>query len=152
MRTNDAIQLTANVTIEVCDAASGRLLRREQRHNLVTLAGRNLVRDLFNGLSPAGAITHFAVGTGTATPTANDTALVAEVFRDAVTKRTPDVGKLTLQYYLPSTAANGYALAEAGLFTAATGGTLVARVVFQAINKNASLSVTYTWDLTISAS
>ena len=150
MHKRDAIKLTTNVTIEVRNAASGRLLRTMRRHNLVTLAGRNLVRDLINGL-PAGGVTHFAVGSGTAAPTANDTALAAEVFRDAVTKRTPDVGKLTVQYYLPSTAANGYSLAEAGLFTAAMGGTLIARVNYQPIAKTACLTVTYTWDISINA-
>ncbi len=151
IRRSDSIRLTSNVTIEICDAVTKRLLRREHYHNLVPLSGRNLVRDFLNGAVSVGTITHLAIGTGTAAPTANDTALQTEVFRDAVTKRTPDVGKLSIQYYLPSTAANGNTLTEAGLFNAANGGTLVARVTYQPIAKTASLVITYTWDILINA-
>lgn len=147
----DAIKLGANVKIEVRDAKTGELIRKEYRHNLVTLAARNAIRDWLNGLGNTLTISHFAVGTGTTTPTANDTALQAEVFRDVVTKRTPDASKLTIQYYLPSTAANGYSLTEAGLFNASSGGTLITRVTYQPINKTASLTVTYTWEININA-
>jgi len=147
----DAMKIGANVTIEVRDAKTGKLIKREYRHNLVTLATRNAIRDWLNGAGNTLTISHFAVGTGTTAPTANDTALVTEVFRDVVTKRTPDAGKLTIQYYLPSTAANGYSLAEAGLFNASSGGTMIARVTYQPINKTASLTVTYTWEININA-
>lgn len=151
MRTRDALDLTYNVTIEVRDAASGRLLRRERRHNLVTLAGRNLIRDFLNGTASSGTISHLAVGAGTTAPTANDVALGAEVFRDVVTKRTPDAGKLQVQYYLASTAANGNSLTEAMLTTAASGGICFARVTFQAIAKTASITVTFSWDINVNA-
>lgn len=150
-RFRSPIGLDCNVTIEVRDAASGRLLRRERQHNLVTLAGRNLIRDFLNGTASSGTISHLAVGTGTAAPTANDTALGTEVFRDAVTKRTPDAGKLQVQYYLASTAANGSNLTEAMLTTAASGGLCFARVTFQAIAKTASITMTFTWDVNVNA-
>ncbi len=150
-RLRSPLSLTCNVTIELRDAASGRLLRRMRRHNLVTLVARNAIRDLLNGVSTPATITHFAVGTGATAPAATDAALQTEVFRDMVTKRTPDAGKLSLQYYLPSTAANGYSLTEAGLLTAASGGLLVARVTYQPIAKTASLQVIYNWDLLINA-
>lgn len=151
-RGSEAIGLPVNVTIEVHDAATGELLRREQKHNLVTLVGRNLIRDFLNGTPATGTTSHFAVGTGSVAPTANDTTLGAEVLRDVVTKRTPDSGKLSVQYYLASTAANGSTLQEAGLFNAASGGTLIARVTYQAIAKTASITVTFTWDININAS
>lgn len=152
MNTADTIQLPVNVTIEVHDTNTGELLHQEQQHNLVTLVGRNLIRDFLNGTPATGTISHFAVGTSATAPTANDTTLGAEVLRDVVTKRTPDAGKLTLQYYLASTAANGNTLQEAGLFNAASGGTLIARVTYQPITKTASITVTLTWDVVISAS
>lgn len=150
-RFREPLGIPVNVTIEIHDAITGRLLRREKQHNLVVLAGRNLVRDAINGAGGSYTLTHFAVGTGTAAPASTDTALGAEVWRDVVTKRTPDAGKLTIHYYLSSTAANGNALTEAGLFNAASGGTMFARVKYSAINKTASISVTYAWEININA-
>jgi len=53
---------------------------------------------------------------------------------------------------LPSTAANGVTLQEAGLHTASTGGVMFARVTYAGIAKSASISVTYDWTTTIGAS
>lgn len=152
MKTVDTIQLPpVNVTIEVHDAITGELLHREQQHNLVTLVYRNLIRDFMNGTPATGAISHFAVGTSATAPGPNDVALGTEVFRDVVTKRTPDAGKLTIQYYLGSTSANGNTLQEAGLWNAGSGGTLAARVTYQPIIKTASITATFTWDVIINA-
>jgi hypothetical protein len=140
-----------NVTIEVREVATGRLVSRQTAHNLVTLAGRNLIRDALRGVGGPYTITHVAVGTGTTAPAFGDTALQTEVYRAAATKLEASSGKLSVNLYLPSTGANGYSLAEAGLFTAAVGGTLVARVTFGAITKTSGLSVTLVWDLLINA-
>ncbi len=150
-RIRSPLRLGDNVTIEVREAATGRLLSRQTAHNLLTLAGRNLIRDALRGAGGPYAITHVAVGTGTTTPTFGDVALQAEVYRAAATKVVVDSGKLTIHLYLPSTAANGFSLAEAGLFTAASGGTLVARVTFGAITKTSQITVTLVWDLPINA-
>ncbi|MDA8212154.1 MAG: hypothetical protein M0021_09795 [Clostridia bacterium] len=147
----DTVELPVNVTIEIHDAETGKLLRQEKRHNLITLVYRNLIRDIMNGTPATGTISHFAVGTSNTAPTANDTALGAEAFRDVVTKRTPDSGKLTIQYYLGSTSANGNTLQEAGLWNAGSGGTLAARVIFQPIIKTTSITATFTWDINVNA-
>jgi len=96
-RIRQTLIIDVNVKIEVIDVPTGRLIDVIHAHNLVTLAGRNLVRDFLNGLAPT-HLTHFAVGTGATAPTANDTALEAEVFRDQITKRTPGSGTLGIQY------------------------------------------------------
>ncbi len=147
----DPIAVDCNVRIDVCDAATGELLEREELHNLVTLAGRNLIRDLLNESTDSG-LTHFAVGGTDTAPAAGDTQLAAEIYRDTFTKRTAVDGVLTLTYFLPSGAANGSTLREAGLLNAAAGGVLFARAVFGAIAKTASVTVTYTWSITIGAS
>lgn len=144
----DQINPMVNVYIDVWDADTGQLLDHQEIHNLAVTAGRNLLRDFLNGDAVTG-LTHFAVGTGTNAVTAADTALQTEVFRDVITKKTKDAAKLTAQYYLASGSANGYTLAEAGLFNAATAGTMYARVKFAStIAKTASIAVTFTWDLT----
>lgn len=148
---DSAIGVSVNVVIEVHDAKTGEVLQRFEEHNLVTLAARNLVRDVLNNGTGTTGISHLAVGTGTAEPNANDTVLGVERHRSAVTKKTTDSGKLTIQHYLGSSEANGYDLTEAGLLNAASGGTLFARVKHTAISKTASLTVTYSWVLNINA-
>lgn len=144
----DEVACQSNVTVEVFDAATCRLLWRERGHNLTPTDGRNLLRDFLNGDAPAG-ITHFAVGTGNAAVSNNDTALGTQVLRDVVTSKAKDVLKLTVKYFLGTGSANGNTLAEAGLFNAAAAGTMYARYVLgTTIVKTSSIAVTFTWELT----
>lgn len=137
-----------NLTIETRRAHDGALVARQEHHNLVTTAGLNLIRDLLNGSGSAG-ITHFGVGTGTATPALTDTALGAQVIRQAVTGTTTAAAQLTVSYYLSSTTANGSTIGEVGLFNAAAAGTMYARaLVSPTIAKDATVTVTFTWVLT----
>ena len=145
----EQIALTGNVVITVNDVATGKMIARMKRKNLVVLAGRNLVRDLLNG--PTQYVTHLAVGTSATAISSTQTALVAEVFRDQITQRITSDGQLRLKYYLSSTSANGNTLQEAGLFNAASAGTMFARVATVAIAKTASITITYDWSINIGA-
>lgn len=148
----DTVWLAANVLVVVQDATTGAEMTRQEQHNLVVNAGLNLIRDLLDGDAVAG-ITHFAVGTGTTAVTASDTALVTEVSRAAVAGRTSNAQQLVVSYYLPSGTANGNTLAEAGIFNAASGGTMFARVKLSpTIVKTASIAVTFTWTINLGAS
>jgi len=147
---NTSMPVRVNVRIEVVDA-TGRTVSVQERHNLVTLAGRDLARDLLVGDSAA-TVTHFAVGTGSTAVAAGDTSLGSEVYREAITQTSTSSGAIEFKHYLPSTEANGVDLTEAGLLTATSGGVLFARVVFAAISKTASVGVTFTWTVSIGAS
>lgn len=149
-RINDAGHVGVNLRIEQHDAETGELLHADELHNLVTLAGLNLVRDLLNEATDGG-LTHLGIGSGANPAQSLDTALQAELLRDLFTKRASGDASLTLTYFLGSTAANGSTLREAGLFTAATAGTLFARAVHDAIAKTSSITITYTWSVTITA-
>ena len=63
-----------------------RPIGRQRLHNLAVTAGRNLIRDLLHGDSLAG-VTHFAVGTSNTAVAPADTALGAQVFRDALAQK-----------------------------------------------------------------
>lgn len=150
--TRETVKLAANVAITVHDAETGAILEQQEAHNLVVNAGLNLIRDLLDGDAVAG-ITHFAVGTGTTAVSATQTALVTQVLRDTVTSRTSNAQQLVVSYYLASGSANGNTLAEAGLFNAASGGTMFARVkLASTIVKTASIAVTFTWTINLGAS
>lgn len=142
----DEMEAGVNLRVDVL-SHEGRLLQRQQVHNLVVTAGKNLIRDHLYGDSVAG-LTHFAVGSGTAIPLVTDVVLQTEVFIDTLTSKTKDVGKLTCAYYLGTSSANGYTLSEAGLFNAADEGAMYARAIYTGIQKTALIAVNYTWEVT----
>ena len=143
----DNIILPVNVEISIFDVKTGELLDKIQRHNLATLSGRNLIRDLLNGNVVPG-LNYFAVGTGIVVPAATDIALGVEIIRDLFTSTTKTDGSLNIKYYLTSGNANGSSLTEAGLFSNTT---LFARLTHAAIAKTANIAVTYSWDVGIAA-
>jgi hypothetical protein len=125
----------------------GRILSRQVRRNKIVDAGGGLLWDLLR--NNATALTHFAVGTSTTAPAAGQTALLAEVFRGAITKFTKSGLVLTVIYFLPASAANGSTLAEAGTFTASSSGTMFSRAIYTGIAKTSSTTVTYSWAFTL---
>lgn len=142
------LQIRQNVYIDTYDAASGLHVARTAQHNLVVMAGRNLVRDLLGDLSSE-RITHLALGTGTGAVTATDVALDTEAYRAAFTSLTPTAGGLTVKLYLSKAQGNGYTFTEAGLLTAPSAGTLFARVLLASpLVKTSSIAATIQWDLT----
>lgn len=137
----------------IIDAESGVILEKHKQPNLVVTAGLNLIRACFDA-GTGTALTHFGLGSGAGSTTAvaasqtnlqgatkNRYALTAKV---ATTDAT-----LVAQYYLSSTTENGNTINEAGLFTAASGGTMYNRIVLGTpIVKTASVAVSFVWTLT----
>lgn len=102
--------------------------------------------------SPA-AMTHMALGTGTTAVAATQAALVTETgTRVAVTptNTTVTVTNDTAQYVATFAAGNATgAITEAGIFNAASGGTMLCRTVFAVINKDVNDNMTITWRIQI---
>ena len=96
-------------------------------------------------------MSHMAIGTGTTAAAAGDTALGTQSAIVALTSTT--VSTNTVQYvasFPAGTPASAAAITEAGLFNAASSGTMLARVVFDEVNKGTADSLTITWTVTIS--
>lgn len=135
--------------------AAGFVVADEEQHrNMVLDSGRNLIRDFLRGHAVS-HLTHYGVGTDATTPTrAQDPQrLLAEAYRAVITSTTVDVAKLTVELYLPSAAANGNTLVEAGPFgngatDVADTGTCYARAVHSDRPKDSSKAFTYSHDLT----
>lgn len=143
------LQITANVTIEKRNAHTGKVREVIRRHNLVVNAGLNQLRDALAGDSVTFP-THLAVGTGTTDETAADTTLGTEVFRDTLTSKAKTAtGKTTYKYFLASGSANGNDISEAGLFNAASAGTMFARATFPADVKTSAEAWTFSWTITV---
>lgn len=115
--------------------------------NLVVTAGKNYVADRMKNNSTV--MGYMAVGTGTTAAAAGDTTLASESDRNALTSTTVTNNEVA---YVGTWAAGdaSVAITEAGLFSASSGGTMLARTVFSAVNKGASDSLTITWTITVS--
>lgn len=143
---NNELYPQTNVTIAACDI-NGNLLCEYKEHNMAVTSGRNLIRDLLNNSTSSG-LTHFAIGTSTTAVTSTQTTLGTQVFIDTITQTIADTAKLTVKYFLGTANANGSTLSEAGIFNSSAAGTMYSRVTHTGIVKDASTTVTYTWELT----
>jgi len=119
--------------------------------NLVVSAGKAQVAGLINGAT-TGAFTYVAVGTGTTAPSSSDTALGTEVARVSATvgRTTTNVTNDTATWSATFNFTSSYAITEAGIFNASSGGTMLARQTFSAINVVSGDSLTINWKLTVS--
>lgn len=153
---NQKIAARGVLRYQVIDVNTGDVIEEHEQQNLVVTAGLNLIRNCFNA-GTGTSITHFGLGSGAGSTTAvaagqtdlqgatkNRYALTA---KDASTNAT-----LVAQYYLGSATENGNTINEAGLFTAASGGTMYNRLVLGTpIVKTASVAVSFVWTLTWAA-
>jgi hypothetical protein len=147
-RLRDELELGVNVRVWVQDVRTGLWRLHDEGHNLVTDAGRNLIRDRMRGVSLVDALSHFAVGTSNTAAANADVALGAEVFRDIFTQTSSGTASVVIRYYLGPNDANGNTLREAGLFNASSGPTLYARrVLASAITKTIDVASTFEWTL-----
>jgi len=138
---SDDLKLTGNLTIALNDEIV------QETDNLVVTAGKNWVADRMNDANAV--MSHMAVGTGTTTAAAGQTALVTETDRNALTSTT--VTNNAVAYVATWAAGDATAaLTEAGIFDASSGGDMLARTVFSVVNKGASDSMTITWTVTVS--
>ena len=107
-----------------------------QCDNLVVTAGKNWVAGRFKDGSIPDEMSHMAIGSADTAAAAGNTALATELNRIALTTDGGTVSTNTVQYDASWTsAAAAYAIKEAGIFNAATGGTMLARTTFAVINK-----------------
>lgn len=123
--------------------------------NLVTNAGKAAVAGLINGV-----VTDFfdfiAIGTGTTAANAADTTLETEITtnggqRAASTNSrvTTDVTNDTAQGVLTYAFTGSFAVTESGWLSASSGGTLLCRQVFSAINVVNGDSLQVTWKIDV---
>ena len=122
-----------------------------QCDNLVVTAGKNWVAGRFKDGSIPDEMSHMAIGSADTAAAAGNTALATELNRIALTTDGGTVSTNTVQYDASWTsAAAAYAIKEAGIFNAATGGTMLARTTFAVINKGTDDTVSITWTITVS--
>lgn len=129
----------------------GNIKSEQNEKNLVVTAGLVYIAARMTDTSEPTDMSHMAVGTGTTSAAAGQTALVTESARVALTggEGAPSTNTIVYTATFPAGTGTG-ALTEAAVLNASSSGTMLCRTVFSAVNKGADDSVTITWTITIS--
>ncbi|NBP02325.1 MAG: hypothetical protein EBU90_19850 [Proteobacteria bacterium] len=147
MAFNNEVKLTGMLTINRFDS-TGALVESVEHKNLIVTNGKNFIASRMAGTTSA-VMSHMAVGTGTTAAGVTDTALNTQTAIVALTSTTATDNTVTYTATFGAGVGTG-ALTEAGIFNAASAGTMLCRTVFPTINKQAADSISITWVVTIS--
>lgn len=150
----DLIKATGKVKIVLHDE-NGVVKEEHNIDNLVVSVGKAHITSRMIGTA-SNVLSHMEVGTGNTAAAAGNTTLGSAVAasRTSLTSSTQVTSSTTgdsVQYICTFPAGTGTgALVEAGIFNAASSGTMLCRTVFSVVNKGASDAMTITWTVTLS--
>jgi len=138
---------TREVNVEIIARhADGTEFARRHVHNVVTTAGKTLVATLVRGTGTG--FSAIAIGTGTTPEAITDTTLGTETMRSVATLG--GTGNQATYSYAFAIIAVTMAVTESGIFNNNTsGGTMLARVTFAALNLVSGDSLTMNWTVTV---
>lgn len=145
---NDQIKLTGALDI-VLTGSDGRVKENIHVPNLVVSVGKNFIASRMTGAASA-VMSHMAIGAGTVAPAVGDSALGSELGRVALTTAGGVATNNVVQFvgsFGPGVGTG--AVTEAGIFNAASAGTLLCRTTFPVVNKGADDSIAITWNVTV---
>ena len=149
MNTLENIKATGQLKITLT-APDGTIKHEQIEKNLVVSTGLDFIASRMKDTT-ATAMSHMAIGTGSTAPAAGNTTLGSESARVALTSTTVTANAIAYQATFPAgTPASLTAITEAGIFNANSGGTLLCRTVFAAVNKDVNDTLSITWTVTIS--
>ena len=115
--------------------------------NLVVTVGKTFIASRMVGTSSP-VMNHMAIGTNATAPVSANTTLGTEVARVALSSATATANTVSYSATFPAGTGTG-AITEAGIFNAASSGTLLCRTTFAVVNKSASDVLTINWNVTI---
>jgi hypothetical protein len=146
MMLKDQLVVTGALKIVLADA-EGNIKEDIEVKNLVVTVGKEFIAARMIGTTPA-VMSHMAIGTGTTAAAVGNTALVTEVGRVALASSTRTGANIAYVATFPPGTGTG-AITEAGIFNAASAGTLLCRSVFGVITKGAADTLGITWTVTV---
>lgn len=115
--------------------------------NLLVTTGKEAMADRIYVSGTAAPPKYIAIGTGNTAPAAGNTALATELKRKEATWSRSGAVLTGSVEFAPGEGTGK--LAEAGVLTASSGGTLYSRATFEAFEKTAELGFLVSWALTI---
>ncbi len=147
---NDDLKLRGDVAIVLKDK-DGKVKESREINNLVVSAGLTYICSRMADAS-ASVMSHMALGSGTTAAAAGDTDLESILgSREALDSTTASSNTITYVSSFEAGEGTG-AVTEAGIFNAATSGTMLCRTVFAVVNKQADDTMSVTWTITLTAS
>jgi hypothetical protein len=143
---DDQITLKGRLRLEL-RGADGLPKATQDIPNLIVLAGKSLVSQrLCNGT--LGPITHMAIGSNAGAEGAGQTTLLTQTAIVALTSATPTSNQATFVGVFGAGVGTG-TIAEAGLFTAISAGTMLSRTTSVSLTKGSTDTLTVTWIVTV---
>jgi len=148
---DDSLKTKGLVQVQLLDAA-GNVKETREIPILVVNSGLAYIASRIKD-STATAMSHMGVGSGSVAAAAADTGLGTQLGRvalDSTTLVTTTATNDAVQYVATFAAGTGTgAITEAGIFNAASAGTMLCRTVFAVINKGALDTLVITWKVTV---
>jgi len=134
----------------------GHWSKRSVIANLVTTAGKGGVASRINGAGSEAVFDYIAIGEGTTAAAIGDTALESEISsaggsraQATASRTTTDTSNDTARLVNTFSFTGSFAVTESGVLNAGSGGTLLCRDVFSAINVENGDSLQITWDVDV---
>jgi hypothetical protein len=165
---SNLIEVAGSLSLVLTDEESGEIRQEIYVPNLVVTTGKNFIASsmLKTTTNSPAAMTHMGIGLSATGEVAGDLNLGSELTigaspynysRAAVTGAigtSPNIVNYSATFPAnnpnSSIGAGGAVLREAGIFNAATAGTMLCRTTFPTVSKLAADALTITWTITIS--
>lgn len=147
---NEELKLRGDVALVLKDK-NGNVKESREIHNLVVSSGLTFICSRMAGTS-ADVMSHMALGSGTTAASSGQTDLVSILgSREALDSTSASSNTITYVSSFEAGEGTG-AVTEAGVFNAASSGTMLCRTVFAVVNKAADDTMSVTWTITLTAS
>lgn len=147
---NESIKIRGDLNIVLKDE-NGNIKDQREETNLVVTAGLAFITSRMADAAD-GVMSHMAVGSDSTVAAAGDTDLGSILGSREALDSTTDSGS-SITYVASFEAGDGTgAITEAGIFNAASAGTMLCRTNFATVNKNQNDTMTITWVVSLSAS
>lgn len=152
MNSKERLGLSGRLTITLT-GPDGAVKDQRELKNLIVNAGLAYITSRMLGTSLA-AMSHMGLGSGSTAAAAGDTNLGAligsrKVLGSATQSGSNNESIVFTTVFEPGEATG--AVTEAGIFNAATSGTMLCRTVFPVVNKQSGDTLQVTWTVTLSA-
>ena len=149
LQEKNALQAKGRLTLELFDK-EGNLKETQHSTNVVVNNGLNYIASRIKDAT-ATAMSHMAIGSGSASAAAGNTALATELGRATLTSTTVSSNSVAYVGDFGAGVGTG-AVVEAAILNASSGGTLLCRTVFSVVNEAAADTLKITWTVTVSDS
>ena len=151
MFNHSTMKATGRVKLELI-SPDGTIKEEQEVKNLVVDTGLDYIASRMKDAT-ATAMSHMEVGDDNTAAAAGDTALISAIAGSRVSLTSTTVTDNAIEYIGDFPAGTGTgAIVEAGIFNAASAGTLLCRTVFSVVNKGADDTLKITWTVTVSDS